>query len=57
MFFPHTPAETEAMLRTIGVKNLETEALASPKVVVEGRETYHENVVLDLDYTVLMPRR
>jgi 2-methylfumaryl-CoA hydratase len=44
-------------LRTIGVKNLETEKLASPKVVVEGRETYHESVVLDLDYTVLMPRR
>jgi hypothetical protein len=22
-----------------------------------GREAYHANVVLDLDYTVLMPRR
>jgi len=44
-------------LRTVGVKNLETEQLASPKLVVDGREVYHENVVLDLDYTVLMPRR
>jgi hypothetical protein len=23
----------------------------------DGRETYHPNVVLDLDYTVLMPKR
>ena len=44
-------------LRTVGVKNLETEKLAGAKVTVDWRETYHENVVLDLDYTVLMPRR
>jgi len=44
-------------LRTVGVKNLETEKLAGAKVTVDGREAYHENVVLDLDYTVLMPRR
>jgi hypothetical protein len=23
----------------------------------DGRESYHANVVLDLDYTVLMPKR
>jgi hypothetical protein len=26
-------------------------------VEMDGRLRYHENVVLDLDYTVLMPRR
>ena len=45
-------------LRALGIKNQETALLASAKVKGDdGRETYHENVVLDLDYTVLMPRR
>jgi 2-methylfumaryl-CoA hydratase len=44
-------------LRTLGVKNIGTEELADVKVTVDGREGYHPNVVLDLDYTVLMPRR
>jgi 2-methylfumaryl-CoA hydratase len=45
-------------LRTLGVKNQETVALDSAKVRGEGgREAYHDSVVLDLDYTVLMPRR
>ncbi|MDP2430781.1 MAG: MaoC family dehydratase [Pseudomonadota bacterium] len=39
-------------LRMIGLKNLTAGELAEAKV--EGK--YHPNVVLDLDYTVLMPR-
>ena len=44
-------------LRTIGIKNQESQEIDDPKVEVEGRRRYRENVVLDLDYTVLMPRR
>ncbi len=44
-------------LRTLGIKNLESEKITNPKVEVDGRKRYHENVVLDLDYTVLMPRK
>lgn len=44
-------------VRTYGVKNMDTRELGSPKVEAEGRSRYHESVVLDLDYTVLMPRR
>ncbi len=44
-------------LRTIGVKNMESEKITSAKVEKDGKMRYHENVVLDLDYTVLMPRR
>ena len=44
-------------VRTIGVKNVESEKIDQPKSTLEGRERYHENVVLDLDYTVLIPRR
>ena len=44
-------------VRTIGLKNMESGALKDPKVEIEGKKRYHENVVLDLDYTVLMPRR
>jgi len=40
-------------LRMIGLKNLTPAELTQAKV--EGK--YHPNVVLDLDYTVLMPRR
>ncbi len=44
-------------LRTIGVKNMESEKIADAKVEKDGKMRYHENVVLDLDYTVLIPRR
>ena len=47
-------------LRLVGVKNLdpsrESVQLKS-KDAETGREQYHPNVVLDLDYTVLMPKR
>jgi 2-methylfumaryl-CoA hydratase len=47
-------------LRLVGVKNLDPNQEAIElKVKNEktGREQYHGNVVLDLDYTVLMPKR
>lgn len=40
-------------LRMVGVKNMDTAALTE----VKQANNYHENVVLDLDYTVLMPRK
>lgn len=47
-------------LRLVGVKNLDpNEEPVDLKVrdPESGRESYHPNVVLDLDYTALMPRR
>ena len=44
-------------VRTLGIKNMESEKIENPKVEVAGKQRYHENVVLDLDYTLLMPRR
>ncbi|MBK6744107.1 MAG: MaoC family dehydratase [Hydrogenophilales bacterium] len=43
-------------LRLVGLKNMRPEDLAEVMVEVEGRQKHHPNVVLDLDYTVLMPR-
>ena len=40
-------------LRMIGIKNMSPNDLAD----IKTNEKYHENVVLDLDYTVAMPRR
>jgi 2-methylfumaryl-CoA hydratase len=47
-------------LRLVGVKNVDPSEEDVPLRVKDeesGREGYHPNVVLDLDYTVLMPRR
>lgn len=44
-------------LRLVGLKNLPPVELAEPIVEVDGKRKYHPHVVLDLDYTVLMPRR
>lgn len=45
-------------LRLVGVKNLDLKAEPFPlKVEKDGKSTYHPNVVLDLDYWVLVPRR
>jgi 2-methylfumaryl-CoA hydratase len=47
-------------LRLVGVKNLDpSEELIELKVkdAESGRESHHPNVVLDLDYTVLIPKR
>jgi len=44
-------------LRMVGIKNLPADALAGTHINNEGKQSYHPNVVLDLDYTVLMPRK
>lgn len=44
-------------LRLVGVKNLPPGEVAEARVEEAGQRKYHPNVVLDLDYTVLMPRR
>jgi 2-methylfumaryl-CoA hydratase len=40
-------------LRMIGIKNM----LPADLIDIKTNDKYHENVVLDLDYTVAMPRR
>jgi 2-methylfumaryl-CoA hydratase len=40
-------------LRMVGIKNMNSTDLAETKQF----NSYHPNVVLDLDYTVLMPRK
>lgn len=54
---PHRTDLGALRLRMIGIKNLPPRQLHSLHVSQEGRQVYHPNVVLDLDYTVLMPRR
>ncbi|WP_297808772.1 MaoC family dehydratase [uncultured Methylophaga sp.] len=44
-------------LRMVGLKNQSADSLASTHVDIDGKRQYHPNVVLDLDYTVLMPRQ
>lgn len=47
-------------LRLVGLKNVDpNEETVELKIrdAASGREQYHPNVVLDLDYTVLVPRR
>lgn len=44
-------------LRLVGIKNQTPDSLLSTHLEAQGKSQYHPNVVLDLDYTVLMPRR
>lgn len=44
-------------LRLVGVKNQNPGELADTHVVEDGKRRYHPNVVLDLDYTALIPRK
>lgn len=44
-------------LRLVGIKNLTPAELPDTHVEQHGKTAYHPNVVLDLDYTVLMPRK
>jgi 2-methylfumaryl-CoA hydratase len=44
-------------LRMVGLKNMVAAALPDTHVEQAGQPVYHPNVVLDLDYTVIMPRR
>jgi 2-methylfumaryl-CoA hydratase len=44
-------------LRLVGLKNMPATELGGTHIARNGKQAYHANVVLDLDYTVLMPRR
>ncbi len=44
-------------LRLIGVKEKPLRFLTDATSTINGKQSYNPNVVLDLDYTVLMPRR
>lgn len=44
-------------LRLVGLKNQTADSLESTHIDIDGKRQYHPNVVLDLDYTVLMPRQ
>ncbi len=44
-------------LRMVGLRNQPAASLGSSHMELQGKQQYHPNVVLDLDYTVLMPRR
>ncbi|ROH85551.1 MaoC family dehydratase [Pseudomethylobacillus aquaticus] len=44
-------------LRLIGLRNLPADQFDSLHIEQDGKSGYHPQVVLDLDYTVLMPRR
>lgn len=44
-------------LRMVGVKNMTADKLPQTHVEQDGKQVYHPNVVLDLDYTVLIPRK
>lgn len=44
-------------LRMVGIKNQPADSLDSTHIEIDGKSQYHSNIVLDLDYTVLMPRR
>lgn len=43
-------------IRMVGVKNIPANSISSSHVNYGDKKAYHPNVVLDLDYTVLMPR-
>lgn len=44
-------------LRMVGIKNQAADSLTSSHIELEGKQQYHPNIVLDLDYTVLIPRK
>jgi 2-methylfumaryl-CoA hydratase len=44
-------------LRMVGLKNLPAKQLHDTHIEKNGKRVYHPDVVLDLDYTILMPRR
>jgi 2-methylfumaryl-CoA hydratase len=44
-------------LRMVGLKNLPAIALQHTHIEQNGKQVYHPNVVLDLDYTILIPRK
>lgn len=44
-------------LRMVGVKNITAGELPDTHVEKNSKRAYHPNIVLDLDYTIFMPRR
>jgi len=44
-------------LRLVGVKGAPLKSIAEASSTVDSKRSYNPNVVLDLDYTVLMPRK
>jgi 2-methylfumaryl-CoA hydratase len=44
-------------LRMVGIKNQTADSLDSSHIIKNNKRQYHPNIVLDLDYTVLIPRR
>ncbi|WP_454743573.1 MaoC family dehydratase [Cupriavidus necator] len=44
-------------LRLVGLRNAAAATVPSLRVGRQGEQAYHPSVVLDLDYTVIMPRR
>jgi 2-methylfumaryl-CoA hydratase len=56
--FPDAAGVGALRLRLVGVKNLDLKVEPFPlKIEKDGKPTYHPNVVLDLDYWALMPKR
>jgi len=44
-------------LRMVGLKNIAASELPDTHIEKNGKRVYHPDVVLDLDYTIFMPRR
>jgi hypothetical protein len=44
-------------IRQVGIKNMPSSELPSIKVNQDGKDVYHENVVLDIDYYVIISKR
>jgi 2-methylfumaryl-CoA hydratase len=44
-------------MRLVGVKEKPLRFLSDATTNINGKQTYNQNVVLDMDYTVLIPRR
>jgi 2-methylfumaryl-CoA hydratase len=44
-------------MRLVGVKEKPLRFISDATTNINGKQTYNQNVVLDMDYTVLMPRR
>ncbi len=43
-------------VKTWGVKNTPSETIDKPTSIQDGRKTFHKDIVLELDYTLLVPR-
>jgi 2-methylfumaryl-CoA hydratase len=57
--FEHKKIKNAGILRIrqVGIKNMPSSELPSIKVNQDGKDVYHENVVLDIDYYVIISKR